>query len=157
MGKVLKNLIEYNGIDSYCYKSLRNFKQLSINETICVPIEQYDIDQITKVWIDYTILDKEIIKTSIGISPEGQILTGYELFISADLNLKIEYSSDNASQSIHLINKTIPIVAYIPIENYFNEHTCAYPSIVIEDIYCNKLDCRHIYTNIVFMVIADVC
>lgn len=157
MGQVLKELIQYNGVEQCDYKHLINFKQFDIDDTICVPIQKPDIEQITKIWVDYKILDHETLKTAKGTSCEGQILTGSKVFISAELRLKIEYVASKCSQSVHSMHQTIPVSAYVTLEDTFNECSPVHPSFVIEDIHCEELDCRRFYTNIVLMAVVDVC
>lgn len=157
MAKIVKELIEYNCEESYDRKRLVNFKQFSINNIFNVPIEKPDIDQITKVWVDYDICDYEFVKTPRGSSSEGQILTGNKLFISANLKVKLEYVSLKSSQSVHSMHTTIPLCAYVTLQDDSNEFSDTLPSLGIEDIYCELMNCREIYINIVLIAIVDVC
>lgn len=157
MGKVLKGLIQYNGIDDYYYKTLKNFKQVNLNKIICIPAYKSSISEITKVWIDYNILDYEFINTPMGTSLEGQCLTGKKVFISANLVIKIEYMTINNWETVCSSYHTIPICIYVTIDDDFDECSSIYPTILIEDIYCEQLDRQNIYLNTVLIGIADFC
>lgn len=157
MAKIMKELIEYNCGESYERKMLVNFKQFSIDNIFKVPIEKPDIEQITKVWVDYDICDYEVVKTPKGNSSEGQILTGNKLFMSANLKVRLEYVANQSAQSVHSMHTTIPICAYVTLQKEFNEFSDVLPSVVIEDIYCEQLTCREVYINVVLIAIVDIC
>lgn len=157
MKKVVKELIEYNGVDSYLSENMKNFKQFNINDELCVPIEKPDIEQLTKVWVNYEILNYKLIETPSGTSCEGQILTGHKAFISGNLNLKFEYVSEQCNQTIHSMYDTIAFCVYVAIDEDVNDCTSICPSISIEDIYCEQLGPRKIYVNITLMALVDVC
>ncbi len=157
MGKVLKDLIQYNGIDEYCYRHLKHFKQFNINDIICIPSHKPNMAEISKVWVDYKILDYEFVNTPTGVSLEGQNLTGKKVFISANLLLKIEYSAANNYQTLFSANCSIPICTYVTIDDNYSECSSIYPTILIEDIYCEQLDCQKIYLNAVLMAAVDLC
>lgn len=155
MGKILKELIQYNGIDTCDYKNLINFKQFHLDTILSLPQHKPDIEEILKVWIDHDIVTFESFDTPCGISSENQILTGKKLFLSADLNIKIEYVADNNGQSVNSIDSTIPVCEYITLPESFNECSLVFPSILIEDIYCEQQGCREIYVSIMLLAIAD--
>lgn len=157
MKRVFKELIEYNGIDTSTYENLINFKQFQIENIFEIPNESPDVEQIIKVWVDYDIEEQKIIKTHKGCSCEGQILTGYKVFIYGDLKIKLEYISDKYCNSVHSMNLKLPFSSYTNLDETYNEYSTVCPSVHIEDIYCDQISSRNIYFNITLMSIVDIC
>lgn len=155
MGKILNELIEYNGIDSCEHDSMVNFKQFIINGDIYVPIEKTDIQNISKVWIDYNILKAEFVKTPYGKSVEGQVLTGNAAYVSANLNIKLEYIGYEGNNRIYSMYETIPICVYVTLKDEVNSCSSICPYLLIEDIYCKKVNCRKVYLNVTLTAIVD--
>lgn len=157
MGKIFRNLIEYSGINEYPYDNLKNFKQATIDNNFCIPSEKPDIEQLVKVSVKSDIVHKEIVKTPIGTSFEGQESTGFKLLISGDIDLRIEYSAKNISQSIHTVHTKFPFCDYVVLPKSFSPTAMVFPTISIEDIYSEKFDCRCIYNNISLLLVVDLC
>lgn len=157
MAKLVKELVEYNYISHCDNFDLVNFKQFTVDDVLCIGPENPDVNQLTKMWVDYEICDYELVKTPKGTSCEGQILTGNQLFISANLKIKAEYVTDRAFNSVHFINTSIPICAYVALPEGYVDTLNILPSITVEDVYSELLNPRKLYINIVLMAIADIC
>jgi hypothetical protein len=157
MGKINRELIEYNGISECPYTDLPNFKQVNTDYIFCIPDQKPDIEQITKVWVDGCIIDTEIIKTPEGTSLEGQNLTGYKLLVCGDINLKIQYVACESSQGVHNAHTTFPFCGYVVLPKDIGPNAIVKASIAIEDIFSEQMDLRCIYNNITMLIIADVC
>lgn len=156
MNRVVKNLIEYNGIDTHAYKDIVNFKPFNIDKVCCISHESPDVDNIIKVWVSKEIQENTLVKTPKGISYEGQILTGYKSFITGDIKIKAEYSSNKDKCTVHSINFTIPFSSDIALQEDYRDYLITYPSIYTEDIYCEIINPRSIYFNLTLMSIIDV-
>lgn len=155
MGKVVRDLIEYNGISTYTYCT-SNFRQSHIEQLSHVPNKKADINQIVKVWVDTNVIDTEIIKTPVGRSKEGHVATGKKLLICGDINIKIEYLSCDVAQTIYVENIAIPFGTYVALPHNFNEYGIVSTTIVVEDISSLKIDSNSIYNNITLLAIADI-
>ncbi len=155
MGKMSKELIEYIGIDNYKCNNISNFTQFNVNKVISIPLEMADINEIVKVWVDYNIIHHEFIKTPIGKSQEGQVLTGNKVFISADLNFKIEYEGITRSNNVNITKYKMPISTHITINEKFNSYISKHPYLIIEDVYCEKIDFRSLYLNTTIIAVVD--
>lgn len=152
-----RGLIEYNGINACSYENLPHFKQMNTDFTFCIPVQKPNIEQISKVWAKACILNQKIVKTPKGTSLEGQHVTGYKLMIQGDIEYKVEYVADVATQSLHTAHTTIPFCGYIVLPKKFNTSSFVSASALIEDIYSEQIDTRCIYNNITLMLIADIC
>lgn len=157
MGSIKRNLILYNGISDCKLSNLEYFNQLNIDYTLCIPNENPDIDHVLKVWVDTCVVESEVIKTGVGKSLEGQILTGCKLIVCGDIKLKIEYVSCDAKQSVNSAHVVIPFCQYVVIPKDTSTNTLINASVRIEDIFSEKLDCKSVYNNITMMLIADLC
>lgn len=156
MAKIVRNLIEYY-FDKESYIKAPNFKQLNADCVFIIPYDKPDIQNILKVWSEPCIYYKKLIKTPVGISLEGQNLTGSGVLIEGNLNIKIEYISSNENISTHIIDNYFPFSAYIVLPKLFNFNSIVTTSILIEDVDITLLSERQIYSNITLMAIADIC
>lgn len=156
MASIVKDLIEYSGIvDSYeLPHHMTSFKQFTVQENLTIPIAKPDIEQIVRVMAEASITSTKIIKTPVGISLEGQKLTGWKLIVEGILHQKIEYVADEPTQSVHAAHFKIPFSTFIvlpcSIKNDMVETVVPY----IEDIYVKQLDKRHIFKNITLLLDA---
>jgi hypothetical protein len=107
------------------------------------------------------IVSLRIIDTCVGVSWEGQNLTGKKLIMELELVEKVKYVADEPEQSVHFAhyNKkyhsifvVIPNkINCIPIETLLeNKKVIVQP--YIENIYSKKLDKRRLFRNIVLMI-----
>lgn len=148
-------LVEYCGIDQYKGKT-KNFKQINKSSILEISKENLYIEQLFRTTAEAKIVYCKIVKTPIGESLEGQKLTGYKLLIVGDIKIKIQYVANEAIQGVYTVSKTIPFCDYIVLPKKFNQNTLIRPSIVIEDIYSEKIDMTNIYNNITMMLIAEI-
>ncbi|MEG0578328.1 MAG: DUF3794 domain-containing protein, partial [Niameybacter sp.] len=131
--------------------------QINTDFTFCVPTQKPDIEQITKVWAKPCIVQKKIVKTPKGVSLEGQNITGYKLMVVGDIQYKVEYVANEATQSLHTAHTTIPFCGYIVLPEKFNVNSILTTSIILEDIYSEQVDIRCIYNNVTMMLVTDLC
>ena len=156
MEKANRDLIEYNGL-SYCaYEGISNFKQLNVDHIFCIPKEKPNIEQIVKVWVEACIVDKEIIKTPVGNSIEGQNITGYKLLACGDISLKIEYVACEPAQSMHTAHTKFPFCVHVVLPKDTNINAIVKATVAIEDILSEQMDLRCIYNNITMIVVVDI-
>lgn len=156
MNKIQRGLIEYNGINT-CPKNVLNFKQIIVENIFSIPSVKPDMEQLVKVYADPIIVHHEIVETPIGTSLEGQILTGYKLLISGDINIKFEYVALEETQSVHTAHNRFPFCGYIVLPKDFNKCSLVFPTVSIEDIYAEKTDLRCIYSTVTMMLSTDIC
>lgn len=156
MAVVIRNLIQYDGIEECIYTD-SNFKQFNVDNTFAVPVVKPDIEQIVKVWARARICSHKIIKTPVGESLEGQVLNGYKLIFMGEINMKYEYVALKKEQSVHTAHNIIPFCSYIVMPKAFNQSSLVTPILWVEDIYSELLNTRCIYSNITLMANAEIC
>lgn len=156
MTGIMRSLIQYEGIDK-CNYTEGTFKQMNVDNVFCIPLVKPDIEQIVKVWANSEICKYDIIKTPIGESLEGQVLTGYKLVLMGELKMKYEYVALESTQSVHTAHTIIPFCGYIVLPKKFNPCSIVFPTILIEDIHSEQVNDRCIYTNVTLMLNAELC
>ncbi len=157
MANIQRDLIEYSGIDLCPVKNKKNFTQFNLEEVFCIPTQKPDIEQISKVWVEGEINCKELVKTPVGESVEGQILTGYKLLVCGEISLKVQYVACEPTQTVHTAHTKFPFCTYVVLPADTNKNSIIKPSVVIEDIFSEQLDERCIYNNITLMLLVDIC
>lgn len=162
MTKVMRELVEYDGITMCPYEKIPYFTQLNVDNIFCIQPEKPDIDRIVSVYAQASITDSKLISTVKGTSLEGQGLTGYDVMICGEISLKIEYIECDSCNScecnvpINTTESTFSFYGSVVLPQNININATITPSVAIEDILSEKMDLRCIYNNITIMLIADV-
>jgi hypothetical protein len=164
MASIVKNLIEYVGISSPCQLPDLNpacaaFKEFTVEENLTIPVAKPDIEQIVRVMAEATITSTKVIKTPIGCSVEGQILTGWKVIVEGVINQKIEYVADEPTQSVHAAHFKVPFSTFIvlPPDPCFTKDKVVNVIPYIEDIFIKQMDKRHMFKNVTLLLHAIYC
>lgn len=147
MGRVIRELVEYSGIDSNCHK-LNLFNQDNYNFILYINDENPACEEIEKVWVSYSIVHTENIKTHKGISLEGVQITGKALLIVGDFKIKVQYIGLGSLQKAYTIESLIPFSGVVTLPEDCNENEYLVSTVIIEDINSIKIDHKAIYNNI---------
>lgn len=132
MNNMINDLIEYKGVSSYIPEGISSRKEFNLEEIVNLNDKYTVIDQIVKVSVNATCNNARVIKTPIGVSLDGDRLTGRKVLISSNFNIRIEYlSKENKIYSIK-INKGIYISVIVDEGDLIRRNNIA--SIFIEDI-----------------------
>jgi hypothetical protein len=162
MSKVMRELIEYDGITICPYENMPYFTQLNVEHIFSMPPQKPDVDRIVSVYAEGTITDSKVISTVKGKSLEGQNLEGHDVMVSGEIFMKIEYleceSCNNYGCNIPINTAETSFSFYgdIVLPQQINIDSIINVSIGIEDIFSEKMDLRSIYNNITMMLVADV-
>ena len=161
MSKVMRELIEYDGITICPYENMPYFTQLNVEHLFSIPPQKPDVDRIVSVYVEGTITDSKVISTVKGKSLEGQNLDGYDVMVSGEIFMKIEYLECESCDScecnipINITETTFSFYGGIVLPQQMNIDSIVKVSVGIEDIFSEKMDLRSIYNNITMMLIAD--
>lgn len=136
---------------------INNFKQISIEEKLIIPIKKPDVEEVLSIDGDIEILKSHIIQTSSAVSNEGQNLTGYKLVVYGRINEVVEYKALDVEQSVHSAHYSIPFTTFIVLPANYKVGMALNISGDIEDIYFNRLDCREIFSNATVLIKAILC
>lgn len=151
-----KNLIQYNGIMRCQSENMDYFKQFNKDFTVCIPSQKPEVEQIEAVWVNATIVTRKIIKTPQETSLEGQMLTGYKLMVTGDIQYKVEYTALNERKTVHTVSMLIPYCECIVLPEDSRVNDLVMIRVEIEDLFTEKLDARFIYNNLTMMIVADL-
>ncbi|MFI3115609.1 MAG: hypothetical protein R3Y12_05665 [Clostridia bacterium] len=159
MAKFTRNLIEYSGKfnEYYCKKTNNTFKQSTIDVNFCIDDCKAPIKDILKMSVDTKISSFKVVKTSVGTSVEGQIITGNKLMVIGEFTLKATYIADTLDNRVESYTVIIPFCDYIVLPNDFECLTIAKPEIYVEDMYIKKSGDKCIFGNITYLAQADIC
>ncbi|GAB6139128.1 DUF3794 domain-containing protein [Halanaerobaculum tunisiense] len=137
-----------------------NFNQIAVPETLEIPEQKPDVEQILKVMLEGEIGSVKLVETPEGESASGMEKTGKGLVVEGNLHQKIVYvaETDDEDQPVHSAEFNIPFSTFIPI------NTCLIPGeedqidveICIEDVYVEMLNQREIFKNVTIVVNAIV-
>lgn len=162
MVSFVRDLVEGIGIANELPKNPRYFTEITFPETVVIPYEKPDVEQLISVMADAQVISVKAAKTPENvISHEGQHLSGCKLIIELKLRQKIKYSADEPTQSVHAISfesvlKSVFVVVpcavdCIPIEDLLRLGKVVVTP-YIEDIYAQVVDKRCIFKNIAILV-----
>lgn len=107
-------------------ENLHYFTQIVINDTLIIPPLKPDIEMITNVTKDFTILRAEERMKDLGS------LQGKEVIISGILTLGIEYSAAVPSQEVHFAHFDIPFKALIK----YRPCDCTNRGLIVDPDFC---------------------
>lgn len=116
------------------------FKSSDISYILNLPCNSPEIHRIIRSIINPKINEISIINTPIGISNEGQKLTGKKALVIGYLCIKIEYETYDTQEPIYLVNFDIPFCEYIVINPMFDGCICMNASIDINESMLKKID-----------------
>ncbi|MFI3201245.1 MAG: hypothetical protein R3Y54_06950 [Eubacteriales bacterium] len=161
MGKFIRNLIEFSGekllpIGNCVVPQSNSFKQNTLDVNFQIQKDQYGIDKILKMNVDVELISYKIVKTSVGISEEGQELTGKKLLLVGEFTLKTSYISNSPDNKVDSYNVVIPFCDYIVLPKDFKNITTTKPEIYIEDIYIKKMSDTRFFGNITYLAQVEV-
>lgn len=158
MNSVIRNFVEIVGINTDCIpEDITAFKQFNVEETVCVPVRKPDIEQVLKVIADAVITSTRVIKTPIGTSLEGQVLTGWKLVVEGEIKQKVQYVADFPDQPSHAADFDVPFSTFVVLPDDFVVGTPITVTPFIEDIFVEQLDKRCIFKNVTMLLTVEFC
>jgi hypothetical protein len=155
---ILRNFVEIEGINTQCIPSnVDAFKQFNVEETVCIPDRKPDIEQVLKVIAKVNITSTRIIRTPIGTSLEGQILTGWKVIVEGEVEQKVQYVAELPDQPSHVADFIIPFSTFVVLPQDFVVGTPTTVTPFIEDVFVEQLDKRCIFKNITILLTVEFC
>lgn len=127
--------------------AISNFKQMSIESYLGIPIEKPNVETINSMTGTIDILNAHVIKTPQIISTEGQKLTGHKLIVRGMLQLSAEYTALEEKQSVHSAQYGIPFSTFIILPPDYSVGSRIEVDGIVEDIYYKSLDIRSFFVN----------
>ncbi|MGL4737372.1 MAG: DUF3794 domain-containing protein [Cellulosilyticaceae bacterium] len=158
MHTVVKDLIKYEGISSDIGACVNQccYKQTHLDGVQWIPMCKPSIDQIIRVKGQVEIIDYEIVQTPVGVSAEGQELTGEKMFVVGEFRFKVEYQSRGYDKEMHVVYFLHPFCEYIVMPRADHKTCYMYPTVAIEDLYVRPLDEGTIFYNTTLLLAATL-
>jgi len=154
MASTIKNLVEISGLADSLPQNPTVFKQFTVQETLVLLDAKPDIEQIVKVIAQVVITSTRVIKTPVGRSLEGQILSGFKIIVQGEVTQKIEYVADECTKSVHSAHFDVPFSTFIVLPSCYEIGTPVLVNAYIEDLYVDLIDKRTISKNVILFLDA---
>lgn len=161
MANVVRNLVEGVGVADSLPANPVYFTELSIPETLTIPIEKPDMEQLLSVMVSPEIISVRVVETPMALSNEGQNLSGCKLVIELKLKEKVKYVADEPTQTVHAAHyenvlKSVfvivpPTIDGVLIRDLLRQRKVSITP-YIEDIYAEMRDCRTIFKNLTILI-----
>lgn len=161
----IKSEIGTRGIGITSYEELpknpKYFTETSLSETLIIPKEKPDAEELLSMIVSPEVVSLRIIDTPVMSTPEGQTLLGAKLIIELKLKEKAIYVADEPTQSVHAahyenVMKSVFIVIPREIDGISVYKKLQQGKIIVtpyvEDIYAVLKDKRTIFKNITMLI-----
>lgn len=135
---------------------INTFKQISIDENLCIPEVKPDIEEINDIKVEAEILGCHVISTPNITSNEGQILCGYKLIVRGVLKEFLEYTSETKEQSVHSAHYSIPFSSFIILPPNYTLGSKIDVEAKVEDVYYKLIDNRCFFKNVTLLIKAKI-
>lgn len=126
---------------------LTTFKQRSIESYLIIPQAKPNMEDINTVTGTIDVLSYNVISTPRSMSEEGQNLTGYKLIVKGSLNVVVEYTALEVTQSVHSADYIIPFSVFIVLPPNYVMGSKFDVIGLVEDIYYKEIDMRTLFVN----------
>ncbi|MGL4738960.1 MAG: DUF11 domain-containing protein [Cellulosilyticaceae bacterium] len=93
--------------------NLKAFKQISLNTRIYVPVKETLIQEPKEVIAYVKVAHTKAIETEVGISNEGQVLSGHKLIIQGYLEVGVQYVPVGKCEKRELLCQAKPFTAFL--------------------------------------------
>lgn len=149
------------------------WKQMYISESLQIPTQKPDVEQINSIDVSVNIIRAEVIKTprsydDTGAVPvaqpnlEGRLLSGRKLIIEGQLCQKVVYTALETTQPLHSAHFYVPFSAFIVVPETITFGTVTEDSFnvnfdvnaCIEDVTACVIDKRSILKQVTLMLYA---
>ena len=135
---------------------ISNFKQISINDCICLNRESPLIREINDVNANVNIDTFKVIKTPIAKSKGGQKLSGYKLIVHGNVEEVIEFIALNEENTVNSAKFETPFSTYIILPQDFILGTHIDIVGFIEKIKADKINEKKLYIGAELLIIAKM-
>lgn len=153
------------------------WKQMYLTESLEIPVQKPDVEQINSITASVKILKQTVITTprsynDTGTVPvalpnlEGKLLTGRKLIVEGQICQQIEYTANETTQPVHSVEFFVPFSSYIVIPRtvtltvdsqqvVFDSLDVNYDvNVCLEDMRACLLDERRILKQVTMMLYA---
>ena len=91
----------YNTKNIIIPKEVKYFKEELVSEILSIPPQKPDMERVLNVLVWPEVVSTKLIDTDVGMSNEGQYLSGKKLVVEIKLKEKVTYVACEPTQSVH--------------------------------------------------------
>ena len=152
-------------IQSILPEKAKYFKEEILCDTLAIPVQKPDMERILDLVAWAEVEDFKLIETEVGLSHEGQRLTGKKLVTEIRIKEKLTYVADEPTQSGHAAHyeKLKSIFVILP-EMIDGKDVCALVRAnriqitpYIEDVCYRQLNERELHRCLMLFVDVQIC
>ncbi|WP_066869877.1 DUF3794 domain-containing protein [Clostridium mediterraneense] len=146
-------------------KDAKYFKEEEISEILTIPCQKPEVENVLSVLVSPEVEDIKVIDTEVGISNEGQVLTGSKLIVELRIKEKITYVADEETQSVHAAHYENLKSFFVVIPNEIDgEYACDLlrsnrisVTPYVEAVHSKMLDKRTIFKCVLLFIDVKFC
>lgn len=141
------------------------FKEELISKVLQIPSQKPDIERVLDVMVSASVENTKLIETPIGMSNEGQNLSGIKLVVEVRVKQKVLYVAEEDTQSVHASHfETLhSLFVILPnqvdgsdICNLFRANRLSINPFIETNTF-RALDCRNIYSSLMIFLDVKIC
>lgn len=130
--------------------------EISVPETLVIPRQKPDIEQVNTVTVCAKVIRKKVILTPAPDCPcmenfEGKKLTGKKLIVEGELLQTVNYTAAVCEQSVHSAHFIVPFSAFIVVPEEKKEFEV---TVCVEDVFIKAITPREIFKNVTLLLVA---
>lgn len=140
-----------------------SWKELTVPETVTIPEQKPDIEQLVEVIVKAKIDATRIVETPVqengnnAVNNENDQSTGRKLIVEGSICQKIIYVGDVKEQSLHSASFKIPFSTFIVLPNGTPLDAEFRVDAFIEDVFIEEITEREVFKNItVFLRAVEI-
>ncbi|MGL5353266.1 MAG: hypothetical protein ACRDA5_08055, partial [Clostridium sp.] len=134
MENIYENLIEYCGVSEYIPKDILCYKEFNVDSIINLNKDNVKMQEVIKVNVFPNIKSTRVINTPRGVSLEGECLTGEKYIMEGEINIRLDYISEDNGNKIYCYNYKKNFASSMVLHKDMINRTVLIPSIFIEGI-----------------------
>lgn len=146
-------------------ETAKYFKEELVAEILAIPPQKPNIERVLDIIVWPEIEDINLIETPVGMSNEGQYLSGLKLIVEVRLKEKVTYVADEPTQSVHAAHyetlKSMFVILPTEIDGRDTADLVRSGRIsvvpYIEAVDFRGLDCRNIYKCVLLFLNVKIC
>lgn len=155
MSSVIRDLIEYNGIETDIPLDVLNTKVIQLDDSLDLTCEKPDIRSISKVNLRVNISSGRIIKSANLHSLDGNKLQGFKYVVEIIATWRIEYIAEGFNDTLFSVTGESSLNAFTNLSSDYKYGLTVIPSIFIDDINVELLGKRKILLSFTGLLMVE--
>lgn len=155
MSSVIRDLVEYNGIEMDIPLDVLNTKVIQLDDSIDLTCEKPDIKSISKVNVRANVSSGRIIKSANLQSLDGTKLQGFKYVAEIIASWRIEYIAEGFNDTLFSVTGESSLNAYTSLSTDYKYGLSVIPSVFIDDINVELIGKRKILLSFTGLLMVE--